>query len=209
MKKEIISESRLREIISEEAARFKKKLVLESEKKKIRKRLEEIIKEEKELDENIVQKIGGFFKKQPTNQDNNVNSSTTPLAAGSQSANTYPKPDEEITQSTTPDQLKLFLSGNIKQFNYSGSAKQFLDILTIIIAENLSYIKKIELDAAKKISESFVKSKLSFVENNGVGEIKYSSKTILNYNYEDDGTWSSAKFQDLSALLMGIKDILN
>jgi len=78
----------------------------------------------------------------------------------------------------------------------------------MIIAENLSYIKKIELEAAEKIAETFVKSKLSFVEKNGAGEIKYSSKTILNYNYEDDGSWSGGKFQDLSALLMGIKAIL-
>jgi hypothetical protein len=46
MAKEIISESRLREIISEEAARFKKKLTLEAEKKKLLKRLNEMYMEE-------------------------------------------------------------------------------------------------------------------------------------------------------------------
>lgn len=53
MAKEIISESRLREIISEEAARFKKKLTLEAEKKKLLKRLDEMYMEETE-DENQV-----------------------------------------------------------------------------------------------------------------------------------------------------------
>jgi hypothetical protein len=51
MKKELISESRLREIISEEAARFKKKLTLEAEKKKILNRLQEMYMEEEVLDE--------------------------------------------------------------------------------------------------------------------------------------------------------------
>jgi hypothetical protein len=46
MAKEIISESKLREIISEEAARFKKKLTLEAEKKKLLKRLHEMYTEE-------------------------------------------------------------------------------------------------------------------------------------------------------------------
>jgi hypothetical protein len=46
MAKEIISESRLREIISEEAARFKKKLTLEAEKKKLLNRLNEMYMEE-------------------------------------------------------------------------------------------------------------------------------------------------------------------
>jgi hypothetical protein len=46
MAKQIISESRLREIISEEAARFKKKLTLEAEKKKLLKRLNEMYTEE-------------------------------------------------------------------------------------------------------------------------------------------------------------------
>lgn len=51
MRKEIISESRLREIISEEATRFKKKLTLEAEKKKLLNRLNEMYMEEKALDE--------------------------------------------------------------------------------------------------------------------------------------------------------------
>ena len=51
MKKEIISESRLREIISEEAARFKKKLTLEAEKKNLLKKLNEMYMEEDIMDE--------------------------------------------------------------------------------------------------------------------------------------------------------------
>lgn len=54
MKKEIISESRLREIISEEAARFKKKLTLEAEKKKLLKKLNEMYMEEDMMDEDVM-----------------------------------------------------------------------------------------------------------------------------------------------------------
>ena len=68
MAKEIISESRLREIISEETARFKKKLTLETEKKQLLKKLHEMYMEEEEMEEeenmeeglrdSIMQKIG-------------------------------------------------------------------------------------------------------------------------------------------------------
>lgn len=51
MKKEIISESRLREIISEEAARFKKKLTLEAEKKSLLKKLNEMYTEDDTMEE--------------------------------------------------------------------------------------------------------------------------------------------------------------
>lgn len=53
MKKEIISESRLREIISEEAARFKKKLTLEAEKKNLLKKLNEMYMEEDMMEEGL------------------------------------------------------------------------------------------------------------------------------------------------------------
>ena len=53
MAKEIISESRLREIISEEATRFKKKLTLEAEKKKLLNRLNEMYMEEDSLEEGL------------------------------------------------------------------------------------------------------------------------------------------------------------
>lgn len=55
MAKEIISESRLREIISEEAARFKKKLTLEAEKKKLLKRLNEMYMEETQEEEGVME----------------------------------------------------------------------------------------------------------------------------------------------------------
>lgn len=55
MKKEIISESRLREIISEEAARFKKKLTLEAEKKNLLKKLNEMYMEEDMTDEGMME----------------------------------------------------------------------------------------------------------------------------------------------------------
>lgn len=51
MKKEIISESRLREIISEEATRFKKKLTLEAEKKSLLKKLNEMYTEDDTMEE--------------------------------------------------------------------------------------------------------------------------------------------------------------
>ena len=51
MAKEIISESRLREIISEETVRFKKKLTLETEKKQLLKKLHEMYMEEEEMEE--------------------------------------------------------------------------------------------------------------------------------------------------------------
>ena len=57
MAKEIISESRLREIISEEAARFKKKLTLEAEKKKLLKRLHEMYMEEEMIEEESLDEI--------------------------------------------------------------------------------------------------------------------------------------------------------
>ena len=47
----IISESQIRDIISEETKRFKKKLTLESEKKQLLKKLNEMYMEEKMLDE--------------------------------------------------------------------------------------------------------------------------------------------------------------
>jgi len=59
MKKEIISESRLREIISEEAARFKKKLTLEAEKKKLLGKLQEMYMEEDMMDEDMMEE--GLF----------------------------------------------------------------------------------------------------------------------------------------------------
>lgn len=55
MKKEIISESRLREIISEEAARFKKKLTLEAEKKNLLKKLNEMYMEEDMMEEDMME----------------------------------------------------------------------------------------------------------------------------------------------------------
>ena len=60
MAREIISESRLREIISEEAARFKKKLTLEAEKKQLLKKLHEMYMEEEAMGEDIDENI---FKK--------------------------------------------------------------------------------------------------------------------------------------------------
>ena len=59
MKKEIISESRLREIISEEAARFKKKLTLEAEKKNLLKKLNEMYMEEDTMEEDTMEE--GLF----------------------------------------------------------------------------------------------------------------------------------------------------
>ena len=53
MAKEIISESMLRKIISEEISRFSKKLTLEAEKKKILKRLQEIHLEEEAMEEGL------------------------------------------------------------------------------------------------------------------------------------------------------------
>jgi hypothetical protein len=51
MAKEIISESRLREIISEETKRFKKKLALEAEKKTLLKKLNEMYMEDDAADQ--------------------------------------------------------------------------------------------------------------------------------------------------------------
>jgi DNA polymerase III delta prime subunit len=66
MAKKIISESMLRAIISEEVVRFKKRLTLEAEKKKILKRLHEIRQEEiqleEDIDENLLKKLGGVAK---------------------------------------------------------------------------------------------------------------------------------------------------
>ena len=59
MAKEIISESRLREIISEEAARFKKKLTLEAEKKRLLSRLNEMYMEEEAMEEDTMEE--GLF----------------------------------------------------------------------------------------------------------------------------------------------------
>lgn len=64
MKKTVISENRLREIISEEALRMKKRLTLESEKKQLIKRLSEMYKEEEEeegeevMDEGLMSMLG-------------------------------------------------------------------------------------------------------------------------------------------------------
>jgi hypothetical protein len=66
MKKELISESRLREIISEEAARFKKKLTLEAEKKKILNRLQEMYMEEEMTEEELEEGLFGFSKEELT-----------------------------------------------------------------------------------------------------------------------------------------------
>lgn len=51
MNKKMITESRLREIISEEALRIKKRIQLESEKKKLLKRLDEMYQEEVAMDQ--------------------------------------------------------------------------------------------------------------------------------------------------------------
>ena len=59
MAKEIISESRLREIISEEAARFKKKLTLEAEKKSLLNKLQEMYMEEDAMEEDTMEE--GWF----------------------------------------------------------------------------------------------------------------------------------------------------
>ena len=65
MRKEIISESRLREIISEEAARFKKKLTLEAEKKSLLNKLQEMYMEEDIMEETEeLEEIFGFGKKE-------------------------------------------------------------------------------------------------------------------------------------------------
>lgn len=60
MEKEIISESRLREIISEEAARFKKKLTLEAEKKSLLKKLNEMYMDEEDVKEEDMMEEGLF-----------------------------------------------------------------------------------------------------------------------------------------------------
>lgn len=52
MKKQIISESKLREIIKEEALRMKKRITLENEKKTLLKKLNEMYMEEEEMDDN-------------------------------------------------------------------------------------------------------------------------------------------------------------
>lgn len=64
MAREIISESRLREIISEEAARFKKKLTLEAEKKQLLKKLHEMYMEEEAMEEDVMEEelISEFFE---------------------------------------------------------------------------------------------------------------------------------------------------
>lgn len=65
MKKQIISESRLREIISEEALRMKKRLTLENEKKALVKKLNEMYMEEEKLDEAVpgLSKLFAYFTK--------------------------------------------------------------------------------------------------------------------------------------------------
>ena len=61
--KDLISESAFRKILSEEAARFKKKLTLESEKKQLLKKLNEMYKEECETEEGELEE--GIFSRGP------------------------------------------------------------------------------------------------------------------------------------------------
>ena len=100
MKKEIISESRLREIISEEAARFKKKLTLESEKKNLLKKLNEMYMEEDMMEEDMVEEglFGPSKEEVAANKQEFVKQLDAVLAKAPQGMKILPSKEEILKQ---------------------------------------------------------------------------------------------------------------
>ena len=89
MEKKIISETRLREIISEEATRMKKRLTLESEKKTLLKRLQEMYGEDASMDNDGITDDGASTE---VNKDEIADQTI------------------EIANTLSPDQMKMVIA---------------------------------------------------------------------------------------------------
>lgn len=108
MKKEIISESRLREIISEEAARFKKKLTLEAEKKNLLKKLNEMYMEEDTMEEGL---FGPSKEEVAANKQEFVKQLDAVLAKAPEGWKIMPSKEEILKQAS---EAKVPFKGQLK-----------------------------------------------------------------------------------------------
>jgi hypothetical protein len=120
MKKEIISESRLREIISEEAARFKKKLTLEAEKKNLLKKLNEMYMEEDMMEEDTMEEglFGPSKEEVEANKQEFVKQLDAVLAKAPEGWKIMPSKEEILKQASeakVPFKGQLRLAPNSKK----------------------------------------------------------------------------------------------
>jgi len=156
MAKEIISESRLREIISEEAARFKKKLTLEAEKKKLLSRLQEMYMEEEKLDEEDMQE--GWLEE--AEGDVSVPKVTPAMAQSFMKATGVSA--EELAQAAAEEADELQ--------NIGREAKEAAEVAPKVLQA---------LEEAKKMMESYLEEADEVTAKQNVAEVKVRLGKIL------------------------------
>lgn len=135
MEKKIISETRLREIISEEATRMKKRLTLESEKKTLLKRLQEMYGEDASMDGDVA----------------------TDDVASTIEANKDEIADQtiEIANTLSPDQMKMVIA-DLQKAGLLGKSEEEIETLLsskMPMAEGIM-MEATSMDSLKKILQS-------------------------------------------------------
>ena len=125
MKKQIISESKLREIIKEEVLRMKKRITLENEKKTLLKKLNEMYMEEEQLDEAIpgLSNLFAYFTK-GVKLDGSYLTKSKNKDQANKYGGTMKKAKEQAPQLTDAQALEvvaMLLDSNANQAFLSGS----------------------------------------------------------------------------------------
>jgi hypothetical protein len=134
MEKKIISETRLREIISEEATRMKKRLTLESEKKTLLKRLQEMYGEDASMDNDGITDDGASTE---VNKDEIADQTI------------------EIANTLSPDQMKMVIA-DLQKAGLLGKSEEEIETLlssNMPMAEGVM-TEALSMDSLKKFLQA-------------------------------------------------------
>jgi hypothetical protein len=126
--------------------------------------------------------------------------------------------DEEftVTNETTVDELDTYLSEYVDGLHDYGAGYMIVDKVNFIVYNSLMAKGKSESEA-EKIADDFTKRMMDedsstthneYGEGTTSGSVKYNSRDIFEFDCHDDGYGFSGNFNDLSALLTGIKELL-
>ena len=126
--------------------------------------------------------------------------------------------DEEftVTNETTVDELDTYLSEYVDGLHDYGAGYMIVDKVNFIVYNSLMGKGKSESEA-EKIADDFTKRMMDedsstthneYGEGTTSGSVKYNSRDIFEFDCHDDGYGFSGNFNDLSALLTGIKELL-
>ena len=126
--------------------------------------------------------------------------------------------DEEfvVTDETIVDELDNYLSEYVEILHDYGSGYMIVDRINFIVYNSLLFKGKSE-DEAEKIADDFTKRMMDqdsstdyneYGEGKTSGSVKYNSRDIFEFESHDDGYGFGGRFNDLSELLNGIKELL-